>query len=82
MGHTDCSHTAAEHKIYLNYLVKNNMSLDNSISTLKENHFFLMDCLTTHNIEFLMLKQNYHDWSVAMPLQPEIYISHKHGSTH
>ena len=79
-GHFGCSHASAEHKIYLNYLVKKNMKLDNTIKQLKDNHFFLMDCLTSNKIDFLMIKQNYNNWSVAMPLQPDLYFSHLHGS--
>ena len=63
----------AEHKILLNYYHQTNMDFDNSLSTLKSNFNTMIEFFIKNKISFLSIKQNYHDWTVAIPLQPDLY---------
>jgi len=49
------------------------MENNHSFEYLKDKVYFMITTLKKHNINFLMVKQDYHDWTVAMPLQPNLY---------
>lgn len=63
----------AEHKLLLTYIYRTNKSLTNSIDFLRENFVFFYNTLKENNIDFLSLKQNYHNWTVAIGIQPWLY---------
>lgn len=63
----------AEHKLLMTYLCRTKKYLDNSLEGIKKHFYFMLPTLVEHDINFLMIKQGYHDWTVAMPLQPWLY---------
>lgn len=63
----------AETKIVETFLTKRGMENNHSFEYLKDKVYFMITTLKKHNINFLMVKQDYHDWTVAMPLQPNLY---------
>lgn len=63
----------AEHKILLNFLIKKQLPLDNSYESLKKQLSLMLPVFVENNIEFLSLKQGYHNWTKAMSLQPYAY---------
>lgn len=63
----------AEHKLLLTYLHRTNKTLTNDIDFLRDNFVFFYNTLKENNIDFLSLKQNYHNWTVAIGIQPWLY---------
>jgi hypothetical protein len=63
----------AETKIVETFLTKRNMENNHTFTNLKTLFYFFLPILEENNINFLMVKQDYHDWTVAMPLQPWLY---------
>lgn len=74
---TPIPNKCAEKKIVETFLQKSNFKVDTSYDNLKTLFYFLIDVLDRNNINFLMIKQNYHDWTVATPLQPLLYFYEK-----
>lgn len=65
----------AEHKLLMNYMVSTRLELDNSYENLKKHFYFILSTLTKHNVDFIMIKQNYTNWSVCLKQDaPNIYL--------
>jgi hypothetical protein len=64
---------AAEKKIVETFLSKSGKEVDTTYDNLKSHYYFMLPTLVKNEINFLMIKQGYHDWTVAMPLQPDLY---------
>lgn len=69
----DQIYAPAEHKLLINYLMRKKIPLDNSINNLRNLFSFMLPIFLNKDIDFLSIKQGYHNWKVAMPLQPDIY---------
>jgi len=63
----------AEHKLLMNYLYRKDLELNNTFEFVNSLFYFMMPVFVKKKIDFLMLKQDYHNWTVAIPLQPNIY---------
>lgn len=70
----DAIHKAAEKKIVETFLTKRGFEINSSYDYLKDMFYFMTPTLAKFNINFLMIKQDYHDWTVAIPLQPNLYF--------
>ena len=65
----------AEHKILMTYFCENKLVLDNSFENIKNNFNFILGCLIDNEIDFLMMKQNYNNWSVCLIEDaPNLYL--------
>lgn len=64
----------AEHKLLMTYLKKKDLEYNNSFDYLKEIAYFMTGTFVEHKIDFIMIKQGYHNWTVAIPLQPYLYF--------
>lgn len=64
---------AAEKKIVETFLQQSGLEVDTSYDNLKSMFYFMIPTLAKNKINFLMIKQDYHDWTVAIPLQPNLY---------
>ena len=65
---------AAEKKIVETFLTKRGFEINSSYDYLKDMFYFMTPTLAKFDINFLMIKQDYHDWTVAIPLQPNLYF--------
>jgi hypothetical protein len=65
---------AAEKKIVETFLNKRGLEVNSSYDYLKNLFYFMTPTLEKFDINFLMIKQGYHDWTVAIPLQPNLYF--------
>lgn len=65
----------AEHKLLMNYLSVTDLKFNNSYDYLRKHFYFILSTLTKHNIDFIMIKQNYNNWSVCLKQDaPDLYI--------
>ena len=64
----------AEHKLLMTYFLKKDLEYDNSFENVKKLFYFMCGTFVEHKIDFIMIKQGYHNWSVAIPLQPNLYF--------
>jgi hypothetical protein len=64
----------AEKKIVETFLNKRGLEINSSYDYLKNLFYFMTPTLEKFDINFLMIKQGYHDWTVAIPLQPNLYF--------
>lgn len=64
----------AEHKLLMTYFLKKDLEYDNTFENVKKLFYFMCGTFVEHKIDFIMIKQGYHNWSVAIPLQPNLYF--------
>lgn len=64
----------AEHKLLLNYFANKKMELKNSYDYIIQNFYLILGVMAKNEIDFIMIKQNYTNWSVCLKQDsPEIY---------
>jgi hypothetical protein len=63
----------AEHKLLMTYFLKKEMDYDNSFENIKKHFYLMCGTFVENHIDFIMIKQGYHNWTVAIPLQPNLY---------
>lgn len=65
----------AEHKLLLTYLGESGKKFDNTFDYMKENFNFILKTLKENNIDFLMLKQDFNNWTVCLTQDsPNLYF--------
>jgi len=64
---------AAEKKIVETFLSKSGKEVDTSYDNIQSLFYFMTPTLSKYEINFLMIKQDWHDWTVAIPLQKDLY---------